>query len=166
MSNPSIYTYTVTNDGARMDYADGTYQSFSRDTLTPAIQDALMWHGLKQKLADGAAMSRNPETGRPASVADKIYRMMGIGERLLAGQWRAVSEGGGNEGGLLLAALVRLYPAKTREDLVEYLKQRSEAEKAKLRTSSRIAPIIDLIRAERGRDSGIDADALLEELED
>ena len=162
----SIYEFSATDDLATMAYADGERQLFDRSTLTPAIQTALMWHGLKQKLADGAAMSRNPETGRPATAEDKIARMMAIGERLLAGQWRAPAEGGANEGGLLLAALVRLYPAKTREQLVEYLAGRSDAERTKLRTSSRVAPIIDEIRAERGKASTIDVDALLGELED
>lgn len=166
MAKDTFYQLTTNDDSAVMAYNDGRKQYFDRSVLTPAVQTWLMWHGLKQKLCDGAAMSRDPTTGRSVDTTTKINRMMAIGEMLLAGQTRMESTGGANEGGLLLAALVRLYPAKTREQLVEYLAGRSDAEKTKLRTSSRVAPIIDEIRAERGKASTIDVDALLGELED
>ena len=130
------------------------------------IEQAVL-HGLKQKLVDAAAISRNTETGRPASVADKFEAVKAVYDRLLAGQWNAVREGGGTTGGLLLRALVRMYAGrKTEADLREFLAGKTDAEKAALRKNPRVAEIIDTIRAESGKDGGIDSDELLAGLED
>lgn len=122
-------------------------------------------HGLKQKIGDAAAISRNPETGRAASPEDKFAAMREVADRLLAGQWNKVREGG-TGGGLLLAALVRMYAGKKdRDTLVAFLAEKSEAEKTALRKNPRVAAIIETIRAETGKAAGIDTDELLGELE-
>ena len=36
--------------------------------LIASVQEQALFHGLKQKLVDAAAISRNPETGRSASI--------------------------------------------------------------------------------------------------
>lgn len=151
---------------------DGTKATFTFDglphiivdtgTLSAKIVHNLVMHGLKQKIADGAAMSRNPDTGRPATDADKNARMIAIAERLKAGQWRAESEGG-TTGGLLLRALMELYPNRTKDDIIAYLEKRSDKEKAQLRTTAKVAPIIERLRAEAGK-STVDVDAMLDEL--
>jgi len=123
-------------------------------------------HGLKQKLVDAAAISRNPETGRAASVEDKYQAVKTVYDRLLAGQWNAPREGGGTTGGLLLQALCRLLAGrKTVEELKAFLADRSDAEKAALRKNPRVARIILDIRAEQDKAAGIDTDAMLDELE-
>ena len=129
------------------------------------IERAIM-HGLKQKLVDAAAISRNPETGRAASIDDKYNAVKTVFNRLLRGQWNAVREGGGATGGLLLQALARIYDGrKTVEQLREYLSDKSDAEKTALRKNPKVAAIIDEIRVEMGRAGGIDTDELLNELE-
>lgn len=122
-------------------------------------------HGLKQKLVDAAAISRDPETGRSATVADKLAAVQDVLDRLLAGEWNKRRESGPT-GGVLLRALMRLQPAKSREDLVEWLGTKSDAEKAALRRNPKVAAIIAEIQAEDGSKSGVDSDALLEELGD
>lgn len=44
-------------------------------------------HGFKQRIADGAALSRNAETGLAASLTDKREAMARIVESLAAGEW-------------------------------------------------------------------------------
>lgn len=164
-SKRGLYEFIV--EGTRATFAfDGLpHITVDADTLSAEILHNLIMHGLKQKIADGAAMSRNPETGRPATDADKVARMRAIANRLMAGQWRAESEGGAT-GGLLLRALMELYPNRTRDDIIAYLEKRSDKEKAQLRATAKIAPIIERLRAEAGKGASVDVEAMLAGLED
>lgn len=124
-------------------------------------------HGLKQKLVDAAAISRNPDTGRSASVEDKAAAVREVAQRLLAGEWnkrRADGEGTGT-GGLLFRALMRLQPAAGAEKVKEFLAARSKTEQAALRATPKVAAIIEELRAADAKTGGIDADALLGELD-
>lgn len=131
----------------------------SNDMLTYAAL-----HGLKQRIGDAAAIPRNTDTGRSATVAEKRAAMEKVRDTILQGEWSARREGGGNEGGLLLRALGRLYPAKSREDLAAWVANKSKAEQAAMRANPRVAAIIAELRAESAK--GIDTDGLLGELDD
>ena len=151
----------------RLAFANGETLYIYADKLKQSIKNAALMHGLKQKLVDAAAISRNPETGRAASIDDKYQAVKTVFDRLLEGQWNATREGGGATGGLLLQALVRMYDGrKTAEQLRDYLADKSDAEKAALRKNPKVATIIDAIRAESGKAASIDTDELLSELED
>ena len=159
-------TATIDNNTLTLMFANGETLTMRGDALTSEVRQYAMMHGLKQKLVDAAAISRNPETGRPSSVEDKYQAVKVVFDRLLTGQWNATLEGGGNAGGLLMQALVRMYAGrKTAEDIKAFLAEKSDAEKAALRKNPRVAAIIEDIRAEQGRVTGIDADELLNELE-
>lgn len=136
---------------------------------TNSLKDGMLYmaaiHGLKQKLVDAAAISRNPETGRAATVEDKYQAVKTVYDRLLTGQWNATREGGAT-GGLLLQALIRMYDGRrTPEDVKNFLANKTDAEKAALRKNPRVAQIIEEIRAETGKAANIDTDELLGELE-
>lgn len=147
-------------------FANGETLTMRGDALNSDVQQYAMMHGLKQKLVDAAAISRNPETGRAATVEDKYQAVKVVYDRLLAGQWNATREGGGATGGLLLQALMRMYAGrKTVEQLREFLEGKTDAEKTALRKNPRIATIIEEIRAEQGKATNIDTDELLGELE-
>jgi hypothetical protein len=135
------------------------------DNLAANIQRHAMLHGIKQKLIDAAAISRNPETGRSATPDDKWNALREVFDRITApdGTWNKIREGSGGSGGLLFAALCRLYPAKTPETLREFLAGKSPAEQAALRANPKVSAIIDQIRAERG--AAVDSDELLGELD-
>lgn len=165
MARQALYDYTSTDTSATFAFITGDRISIRFEDLTPEIKHQLMVHGLKQKICDGAAIPRDTETGYAASNSDKIDAMQQIAHRLIMGQWNATREGsGGNTGGLLLKALCELYPNKTREQLADYLAGKTDKEKAALRASPKIAPIIDRIKAESGKSAGIDADELLADL--
>lgn len=168
MARTALYEYKTDSRMAEAVFAfrDNTSLLIDLLALTPEIKHQLMVHGLKQKVADAAAIPRSTETGRAASDEEKIDAMRAVANRLMMGQWNATREGGGATGGLLLRALIELYPTKTREQLVDYLAGKTDKEKAALRTSPKIAPIIDRLKAEAGRDTGVDADELLSDLED
>lgn len=163
-------TATINNElGQRaslvLSFANGAQLVLHPDELTGDITFAAIMHGLKQKLVDAAAISRNPETGRPATVEDKYQAVKTVYDRLLAGAWNATREGGGATGGLLLQALVRMYAGrKTVDELRAFLADKTDAEKTALRKNPRVAQIIEDIRIETGKAANIDTDEMLGEL--
>ena len=171
--NATITATIVTNEtdgrpcALLLKFANGQELALAASQLTNDVMEYAIFHGLKQKLVDAAAISRNPETGRAASVEDKYQAVKTVYDRLLAGQWNAVREGGGATGGLLLQALCRMYAGrKTPEELKAFLADKSDAEKTALRKNPRVAAIIEEIRAEQGKTASIDTDELLEELDE
>ena len=135
-------------------------QELSADVLRMAIL-----HGLKQKLIDAAAISRNPDTGKSATPDDKWSAVRAVYDRLIAGQWNAArGEGTGAGNGLLFRALSRMYPAKTADQLREYLDGKTKAEQAALRANPKVAAVIEEIKAESVKAGNVDSDSLLDEL--
>ena len=171
--NAAISATIVTNENdgrpcaLHLKFANGQELAITASQLTNNVMEYAIFHGLKQKLVDAAAISRNPETGRAATVEDKYQAVKTVYDRLLSGQWNATREGGGNAGGLLAQALCRMYAGrKTAEDIKAFLADKSDAEKTALRKNPRVAAIIEEIRAEQGKAANIDTDELLGELEE
>lgn len=153
-------------DGLTFTFGDGRAPTtLTRAMLADWVGPWAFWHGIKQKCVDAAAISRNPETGASATIADKAAAVMAMIERLTDpdGDWNKAREGGGSDG-LLLAALVRLQPGKTKAEHTAWLATKTPAEQAALRRNAKVAPIIEAIRAERAKADTVDSDALLEEL--
>jgi hypothetical protein len=133
--------------------------------LTPEIATQCMMHGLKQKLVDAAAISRNPDTGRSATIQDKFDAVYDVYTRLLSGQWNKTRDGGsGTKGGLLFRALCMLYPDKTADAIRAFLDKKTATEKTALRNTKKIADIILTLKDDEGDDG--DTDAMLDELSD
>lgn len=159
-------TATIEGQALSLTFANGETLIIHGDALHVDVQRYAMMHGLKQKLVDAAAISRNPENGRAATVEDKYQAVKTVYDRLLAGQWNATREGGGATGGLLLQALCRMYDGrKTADELRTFLADKSDAEKTALRKNPRVAQFIEAIRAETGKAASIDTDELLGELD-
>lgn len=170
--NAAISATIVTNEtdnrpcALQLKFANGQELVITAGQLSNHVIEYAVFHGLKQKLVDAAAISRNPETGRAATVEDKYQAVKTVFDRLLVGQWNATREGGGATGGLLLQALVRMYAGrKTPDELKAFLVDKTDAEKTALRKNPRVAAIIEEIRAETGKAASIDTDELLGELE-
>ena len=153
-----------------IEFAHGKTIRISPQDLLDVVTEQAVFHGLKQKLVDAAAISRNPETGRSASIEDKYQAVWTVYDRITRlGEWNAVrGEGGTGTGGLLFAALCRMYAGrKTEEELREWLSTKDKKAQAELRKNPKVAAIIEQIKAERGSDDddGLGED-LLGELED
>ena len=157
----------IANDLA-IEFAHGKRIELNPFDLADGIREQAIYHGLKQKLVDAAAISRNPETGRSASIEDKYQAVKAVYDRLIAGHWNAVrGEGGTGTGGLLFAALCRMYAGrKTEEELREWLGTKDKKAQAELRKNPKIATIIEQIKAERGADDDSVGEDLLNELDD
>lgn len=145
-------------------FSNGRDITVKADELAVGIQRYAMLHGLKQKLVDAAAITRNPDTGRSATIEDKFEAVKEVYDRLLAGQWNKARGDGTGSGGLLFKALCRVYPTKTPDAIREFLAKKSDAEKTALRGNPKIAEAIAAIRAEAGTTANIDTDGLLDEL--
>ena len=168
--NAQIAVSRVGDDELVFTFADGQELRIDAGKLTNDIRHEAIMHGLKQKIGDAAAIGRNPETGRSATLSDKYAAMRAVAERLRSGAWNAErGEGGAPAGGLLFAALVRMYAGKKSDDAIRaFLAGKDDKQKAALRKNPRVAEIIEEIKAERARD-GDDGEepgaGLLEELE-
>lgn len=144
-------------------FGNGEQLTISAEQLSADILGQALMHGLKQKLVDAAAISRNPDTGRSATIDDKYNAVREVYDRLLSGEWNKTREAGaGGSGGLLFRALCITYPAKTPEAIREYLAKRTAEEKTALR--KKFAELIATLKAPA--DGGTDVDAMLDELDD
>lgn len=165
MAKGSLYQFVANDVAAQFVLADGTSIDIRLGDLAPEIRHALMVHGLKQKVADAAAIPRDTETGRSATDGEKCRAMRAVADRIVAGVWTAArGEGGGAPRSLLQRALERLYPQRTREQIATYLGTLDKKQQSALRMSPKVAPIIAGLRDEAATRGEVDTDALLDGL--
>lgn len=123
------------------------------DTLAQEIRQTAIVHGLKQKIVDAAALSRDPETGRSASPEQKFQAMKEVADRItdpVAPSWNArAGEGSGGEGGLLVRALMRM-SGKDRETVVREVQNWDKKQQAAVRALPDVAAVIAKIKEEDG----------------
>jgi len=157
---------TIDGSTLTLSFRHGEAIIIDRLVLDAGIVDHAIMHGLKQKLVDAAAISRNPDTGATATIEDKYNAVLAVYNRLLDGEWNKTREASDSVSGsgLLFRALCRLYPGKTGDTIRVYLDGKTKSEQAALRSNPKVAAIIDTIRAEKVKD--VNADALLSELDD
>jgi len=154
-----------------LDFANGEKLTINTLMLDDSIRRQATCHGLKQKLVDAAALSRDTVTGGTASIEDKFQAVYDVFQRItdtVSPAWnKPRGDGSGqSNGGILLRALVRLYPTKTVDSLRDYLNGKTKQEQAAMRASKRVAAEIEKIKSETIKTTGIDTDALLAELDD
>lgn len=148
-------------------FSDGERVSVWLNELSADILAQATAHGLKQKIGDAGAISRDPATGRTASVSVKRAAMVEVIERLRRGEWNKGRDGAASAtGGLLYRALCRMYAGKKDADAIrEFLDAKTDAEKAALRKNAKVAAIIEEIRAESAKPGDVNTDDLLADLE-
>ena len=155
---------TVENNGTLvLTFRHGETLRLHPESLAPEIQRAALLHGLKQKLVDAAAISRDTTTGRAATIATKFDAVKEIFDRITGENpsWNKPRAGGqGGQGGLLARAIARFKSVPV-EAAKAYLERLTDAQKQALRVDPRIATIINELRLESARPAGIDTDALL-----
>jgi hypothetical protein len=149
-----------------LDFSNGKSIFVDAAELTDDIKSRAMMHGLEQKLRDAAALPFNKEQNRYATVDEKYDAVAEVHERLMAGEWNKVREGG-ERGGMLFRALSRMFSAKTAEQVRDWMAEKTKDELAALRINPKVKAHLDAIEAETiaARTKGIDSDAMLEGLE-
>ena len=74
---------TVGDDGTLiLEFRHGETLRLRPEMLNPEIQRAALLHGLKQKLVDAAAISRDTATGRAATIVTKYDAVREIFDRI------------------------------------------------------------------------------------
>lgn len=158
---------SVGNDGTLvLEFRHGEVLRLHPELLAPEIQRAALLHGLKQKLVDAAAISRDTATGRAATIITKFDAVKEVFDRITGagGAWPSWNKpragGAGGQGGLLARAIAR-YKGVEVAAAKAYLDRLTDAQKQALRVDHRIATIINELRLESAKPAGIDTDALL-----
>lgn len=135
-----------------LNFAHGEEIIIDANALTPEIRNMAMMHGLKQKLVDAAALSRNTDTGKPASVEDKYNAVKRVADRLKSpdGSWSEV-RGGGEEkltgSNILVRALMKM-TGRDENHVKEYLSFKTKEERAALKKNPKVlATIAELTAA-------------------
>ena len=160
----SAVTTDIFQSTLTLNFANGQTLEVNTENLSPEIIQQATLHGLKQKLVDAAAIGRNPDTGRSASIEDKFNAVKEVFDRITGpnGTWNKIREGGSvTGGGLLLRAMMRL-SGKSKDEIASFLADKTKEQQAALRKNAKIAPIIAELQAEanKGGDD-IDSDELL-----
>ena len=159
---------TIYGNSLTLTFSNGATIQLNVHDVSPEIREHAMLHGFKQKLVDAAAISRNPDTGRSATIDDKYTAVREVYDRLLSGQWnkgRADGESSAT-GGLLFRALCIVYADKTPDAIREFLGKKTKEQQAALRVVPKIATIIDQLKVAKAKTTDVDTDALLDELND
>jgi len=156
---------TIAGDGTlTLEFRHGETLTLHPEALNPEIQRAALLHGLKQKLVDAAAISRDITTGRAATIQTKFNAVKEIFDRITGENpsWNKPRAGGaGGQGGLLARAIAR-YKNVEVSAAKAYLDRLTDAQKQALRVDPRIATVINELRMESAaKPAGIDTDALL-----
>lgn len=162
---PAIAAEVMANGILQLDFANGEQLRIDPAALSDTIRMDAMLHGLKQKLVDAAAIARNKDTGRSATIDDKFDAVKEIYDRITSpnGTWNKVRGDGTAGSGLLVRALMQLMD-KTRSEIEAFLEPKSKEQRAALMVNPRVAPIIAQLKAQ-SVDKDVDSDAMLEELE-
>ena len=128
-------------------------------------------HGFIQRVSDGAAMSRNAETGKPASPHDKLASMQRLVHHLHSDgtDWnlRAATSERGVDAGLIVMAIMRAGFAATVDEAnarVEAVAVKRGIERAAaLRVWADTEQIIKAIAEIKAERSKVDANDLIDE---
>lgn len=149
-------------------FSNGSEVFIDAEGLSEEMRNAAMMHGLKQKLVDAAAISRDTETGRSATIEDKYNAVFEVAERLRAGEWNKKAEGGGGGSTPLLARAIAQIQNKPLDVVRTWLDSKTKEERAALKKNPRVAATILTLQAEAAAKKGnaADSDALLGELGD
>jgi hypothetical protein len=147
--------------GLSLAFSHGRMIRLVSSELPEHLQHEALIHGLKQKLVDAAAISRDTKTGKSATIEQKYDAVKAVYDRLLNGTWNEEREGGG-QASYLLQAIMRV-KGKDEATVREWLGKKSDAEKKALELNPAISSVITELKAAKAKD--VDSDALLGELE-
>lgn len=159
-----VISASVERTTLKLSFANGEELTIHASLLSDQIRTDAMMHGLKQKLVDAAAISRNPDTGASATINDKYDAVREIYDRITSpdGTWNKIrGDGSGMAGaGLLVRALVQL-SGKTKDAIEQFLATKTKEQKQALMVDPKVAPIIAQLKAV---DSKIDTGSMLDDL--
>ena len=171
----AVVSTTVTNDGViHITVLGAGKVEFDPNQCQADMRKHAELHGWIQRLADGAAKSRDSKTGLPATPADKLAAIQTIADYYLKGatEWKMKGSGGGRMpmSELILEALCRVndIPLETMRERINRMAEvkgtKAATLLATLGTQKDVAAMVLTIQAERAASTGIDAEDLMADL--
>ncbi len=170
----SVVTHTLGEDGCTLTFKVLGAGEFTFDVLSAHanMQHRAAVHGFVQRISDAAAKSRDTETGKPASPADKLGTMQRVAEHYASGidQWalvRASGDGAGTGPSIVVRAFARLQGLSVADALArirEVAEKRRTTTKAYLKTLRGAEAIRGAIAAIEAEEAGAGGDEALAEL--
>jgi hypothetical protein len=150
-------------------FSDGRSQTLHLERLSPEVKAYAVYHGLKQKGSDAMALPAEKFPGNRVPESAKWDALRAVIDHLESGSlnWnpeRLASGPSVTSVKFLLDALCERYTKRTREQHVEFLKEKSREEQLALAQDERLKPIIERMTANAV--SHIDSSAMLDGLDD
>lgn len=138
----------------------------------PDMQHMAAVHGFIQRISDGAAMSRDKETGKPATPAEKLARMQAIADHYAGGAtaWgmNRTGEGKGGQGPSIVVRAFAAIQGLSMADALARVREQAEKQrtttKAYLKKLATAKAIIDKVAELRAAEASADGDEMLAEL--
>jgi hypothetical protein len=163
MKSNAIYTDVSTEEALRLQFRTGevlelTFADLGEDILFRAAK-----HGIKQKVIDSMAMSRDPTTGKSATPGEKIAAAREVVAQLLVGKW-SVGRGAGSSSLEVLAIMASFpkFQALGRAATKEWFKSQSLSRQAGILGLPAVQVAMAKLLAEQAK--GIDGDAIALEM--
>jgi hypothetical protein len=107
----SVVTHAIVDGKIVFTVKDAGTFTFDPNKASATNRARAIVHGFIQRIADGAAISRNPDNGQPATAADKMARMQRIADHYESGaeEWamRAATGPRKPDAGLIVLAMTR-----------------------------------------------------------
>lgn len=171
MAKDSTVQVTMAEDGSVQVRVRGAHEDGSDAVMvldmakvSATVKAYAAFHGMKQRLVDAAAMSKDTKDGSAASPATKADAIRKLVDFYATGteKWSRVSEGG-PKGGFLFEALCKVYGhMKAPSEIRAWLDGLSDKEQAALREDDTIAPVIAELKAAKPKPaSTVDTKSLL-----
>lgn len=157
----------IFNTTLTVTFSNGKDLSIDVATLSPEIQRQAMLHGIKQKLVDAAAMSRDAENLNSNQVDAKYEAVRTVHARLTSDHpsWnkeRAAPGTPANGNNLLVRALMQM-TGRDKTYVDDFLSSKTKEQRAALKRNPRVLAIIAELQAATVS-QGVDTDELLTEL--
>lgn len=142
------------------------------EALTPEVRMRALTDRVRNKLLDAGALSRNPDSGKPATAQEKYDAILAVHQTLTAGLWEQPRASGEPKGGLLFRAMCEAFPGKFADAKAfkGWIEEQAKAQKRTVAQASdalaanpRVKPIIERMKAAAAK--GIDSDAMLKGLD-
>ncbi len=168
----SVITVAVVDGKLLFDVLGAGQVTFDPAKASAACKAHAELHGWKQRLSDAAALSRDDETGKPASPADKLAAVKELAEYYESGaeEWSRVGAGGGGKSITIeaIAALKGVEYDQAEAIVADFAAKKYEGDTKKalafLRQGERVAAKIEEIRKSRMPAPKVDADKALDEI--
>lgn len=164
-STTRVISKEIDETGVTFSVKDQGKLRVSFASLSRAVRDRALAHGIVQRVVDAAALSRDGKSGKSASTLEKFTAMKEIVEHLMSGteNWSLAREQESPYVSLLTQCLCEIYPERTEEKVRDWVKKLSAADRKAVLGSSKVKVIAERIESEKVKH--IDAEEMLSDFE-